>query len=415
MGYFPKILSYLFIFFIVIFQINAQKIKLGIDVLVENDFSILKNKKIGLLTNQSGRNSKGVLTAEILAKTDKLKLKYIFVPEHGLFGDIPAGKKVGDESYCGVQVISLYGENKSPSKKHLNGLDALVVDIQDIGIRSYTFLSSVYYFIKSAAENQIPVYILDRPNPLGGNVVDGNVLEPNKTSFVGIIPIPYVHGMTLGEISQMIVKEGWLGKNKQGKKLKAHIEIIPMQGWAREMCYEQTGLMWFPTSPHIPTIDAIRGAALVGIFGELGIFNIGIGTTLPFQYIGAPEFNSDSVLKVLENYSFEGVSFFKARFRPFYAKFKDQHCDGLIFKFECNQNFLPMKFGAQLIAAIKSVHPEFFNKTNVSNRSKEMFNKVTGTDEYFNSLFQDNDFSFISLYNKNLEQFLKIRNKYLIY
>lgn len=415
MNHNSKILFFFLIFFISIYQINAEKIKLGIDVLIENDFLPLKNKKIGLLTNQSGRNSDGVLTAEILAKTDKLKLKYIFVPEHGLFGDLPAGKKVTDEHYMGVPVISLYGEIKFPNKKYLNGLDALVVDIQDIGIRSYTFLSSVYYFIKSAAENQLPVYILDRPNPLGGNIVDGNVLEQNKTSFVGIIPIPYIHGMTLGEISQMIVKEGWLGKNKQGKKLKAYVEIIQMQGWTRDMCFEQTGLMWFPTSPHIPTVEAIRGAALIGIFGELGIFNIGIGTTLPFQYVGAPEFNTDSVLAVISNYTFEGIRFFKARFRPFYAKYKDQACEGLLIKFDCNQNFLPMKYGSQLIAAIKQVHPEFFNKTNISPRAKDMFIKVTGTEEYFESLFQDNNYSFILLQNKNLEQFLKIRNKYLLY
>lgn len=411
MSQFIKILLFLF----AVNFIYAANIRLGIDVLIENDFAPLRNKKIGLLTNQSGRNSEGVLTAEILAKTDKLKLKYIFVPEHGLFGDFPAGKKVGDDLFLGIPVISMYGENRNVNPKMLKELDAIVVDIQDIGIRSYTFLSTTYYLIKSAAEANKPVYVLDRPNPLGGNIVDGNILEEDKISFVGIITIPYVHGMTLGELAKMMVGESWLGKNKKGKTIKAQIEIIQMKGWQRDMCFEDTGLMWFPTSPHIPTVDAIRGAAVVGIFGELGLLNNGIGTTLPFQYIGAPGLKIDEILNELNKFNFEGIKFYKTRFRPFYTKFKDQTCDGLLIKFNCSQNFLPMKYGAQLIAAIKLVHPELFNKAEVSTKAKEMFIKVTGTEFYFNSLFSTNDFEFIKYHTHGLEEFLQKRQKYLLY
>ncbi|MEJ5244700.1 MAG: DUF1343 domain-containing protein [Bacteroidota bacterium] len=402
-------------FLLPITSLFSANISLGIDVLVENHFAPLQKKKIGLLTNQSGRDSKGTLTAEILTKTDKLSLKYIFVPEHGLWGNLPAGQKVSDASFNGIPVISLYGEKRTPNLKYIKEVDALVVDIQDIGIRSYTYISTVFYFIKAAAEAHKPVYVLDRPNPINGVTIDGNVLEDDKTSFVGIMPIPYIHGMTIGEIAKMIVGEGWLGSDKKGKKLKTQVEVIEMKGWKREMCFEDTGLMWFPTSPHIPAIDAIRGAALVGIFGELGILNIGIGTTLPFQYIGSPNFKTDEVLNELNKHSFEGVSFFKAQFRPFYGKFKEQTCEGILFKFTCNENFYPMKFGAILISAIKSVHPELFNKSDIPNKTKEMFIKVTGTEDYFNSLFSPNDFSYIRLCSRGIEQFNKIRNKYLLY
>lgn len=411
MQFFLKILFFL----LPAASIISANISLGIDVLVENNFAPLQKKKIGLLTNQSGRNSKGILTAEIMSKTDKLNLKYIFVPEHGLWGNLPAGQKVSDAIFNGIPVISLYGDKRTPNLKHIKELDALVVDIQDIGIRSYTYISTMYYFIKAAAEAQKPVFILDRPNPINGVTIDGNVLEEDKKSFVGIMPIPYIHGMTIGELAKMMVGEGWLGSDKKGKKLKTQVEVIQMKGWKREMCFEDTGLMWFPTSPHIPTVDAIRGAALVGIFGELGILNIGIGTTLPFQYIGSPDFKAEEVLNELNKYNFDGISFFRAQFRPFYAKFKEQTCEGIIFKFNCNQNYSPMKYGALLISAVKTVHPELFNKADIPNKTKDMFIKVTGTDDYFNSLFSPNDFSYISLCSRGIEQFKIIRNKYLLY
>ncbi len=411
MQFFLKILFFL----LPTASIISANISLGIDVLVENNFAPLQKKKIGLLTNQSGRNSNGILTAEIFSKTDKLALKYIFVPEHGLWGNLPAGQKVSDANFNGVPVISLYGDKRSPNLKYIKELDALVVDIQDIGIRSYTYISTMYYFIKTAAEAHKPVYILDRPNPINGVTIDGNVLEEDKKSFVGILPIPYIHGMTIGELAKMMVGEGWLGSNKKGEKIKAQVEVIQMKGWKREMCFEDTGLMWFPTSPHIPTVDAIRGAALVGIFGELGILNIGIGTTLPFQYIGSPDFKADEVLKELNIYKFDGISFFRAQFRPLYAKFKEQTCEGILFKFTCNENYSPMKYGALLISAIKTVHPELFNKAEIPNKTKEMFIKVTGTDTYFNSLFSPDDFSYISLCSHGIEHFNKIRNKYLLY
>jgi uncharacterized protein YbbC (DUF1343 family) len=274
----------------------------------------------------------------------------------------------------------------------------------------------MYYLIKAAAEHNKPVYILDRPNPIGGNVVDGNVLEKGRESFVGIVPIPYLHGCTFGELANMIVGESWLGKNKKGKALKANVHVIKMQNWTREMAFEDTGLTWFPTSPHIPSVDAARGAAVLGIFGELGIINIGIGTTLPFQYVGSPKFKADAVISDLQSVNgLYGVSFFRARFKPFYAKYNNELCEGLILKFNNNSKFMPYKVGAILFQIIKKHHPEIFKKSAISKNSKDMFIKVTGTETYFEQLFDENNIDFASISERGLEKFRAIRKKYLIY
>jgi len=392
-----------------------SRTKLGIDIVIDSDFAQFKSKKVGLLTNQSGRTSDGRLTAEVFAERKDLDLVAIFVPEHGLFGAVPAGDKIDDENYLGVPVYSLYGRARDPHPQQIAKCDVIVIDIQDIGIRSYTFLSTMYYVIKASAEQNKPVYILDRPNPLGGNIVDGNVLEKGKESFVGIIPISYIHGCTFGELANMINEEIWLGKSKSGKNLKANINIIKMQNWKRSMAFEHTGLTWFPTSPHIPSVDAIRGAAILGIFGELGFINIGIGTTLPFQYIGSPKFPTDLVLKELQGGSFDGVSLYKTRYKPFYAKYSNEFCEGLLLRFYHNDNFLPYQTGAKIFLAIKKHYPQIFLSNRIGNNAKDMFNKVTGTERYFNCLFSYDSKDLISIATHNLNQFKKIRQKYLLY
>lgn len=412
-----RIISYILFFFIAfIISANAAKIKLGIDVLIESNFEQFKGKKVGLLTNQSGRTSDGTLSAEVMIKSSACNLVAIFVPEHGLYGAIPAGAKVDNETFMNVPVYSLYGTSRTPNPKHFQNIDLIAVDIQDIGVRSYTYLSTMFYMIKAAAEHNIPIYILDRPNPLSGNVVDGNVLEKGRESFVGIIKVPYVHGCTFGELAKMIVGEGWLGKTKKGKNIKADVNVIRMQNWSRDMTFEDTELMWFPTSPHIPTVDAVRGAAALGIFGELGIINIGIGTTLPFQYVGSPKFKADEVFNDLQNINNAyGISFFKSQFKPFYAKYNNELCQGLLLKFNRDYPFMPYKAGALLFQVIKKHHPELFKKTNLAKNSKDMFIKVTGTDDYFDQLFEDDNSDFINLYDRGIAKFKSMRKKYLLY
>ncbi len=409
-----KSVPYIFILLFSFCTLQSQT-KLGIDVVIESNFSQFKGKKIGLLTNQSGRTGDGRLTAEVFAMQNDLDLVAIFVPEHGLFGAVLAGEKIDDENYLGIPVYSLYGRARDPHPQQIAKCDVIVIDIQDIGIRSYTFLSTMFYVIKASAEQNKPVFILDRPNPIGGNIVDGNVLEKGKESFVGIVPISYIHGCTFGELANMINEENWLGKNKSGKQIKADITVVKMQNWKRSMAFEHTGLTWFPTSPHIPSVDAIRGAAILGIFGELGFINIGIGTTLPFQYIGSPKFPTDLVLKELNGGSFDGVTLHKARYKPFYAKYNNEYCEGLLLRFHHNENFLPYQTGAKIFLAIKKHYPQIFIPNRIGNNAKDMFNKVTGNEKYFESLFSKDSKNLLSIATNNLEQFKKMRKKYLLY
>ncbi|MDQ1266743.1 MAG: hypothetical protein QG635_1895, partial [Bacteroidota bacterium] len=372
-------------------EIQAQtdkrpKVKLGIDVLEETNFRRLHGKKVALLTNNTGRDSKGELSAEILSKTDKLKLTAIFVPEHGFHTTIPAGDNVDDSDMFGIPIISLYGKNKAPGKEIMDLCDAVVVDLQEIGCRSYTYCSTLFYVMKSCAEYGKEIIVLDRPNPLGGKIVDGNIVEKGRESYVGIIPTAYLHGCTIGELAAMIAGEGWMGVKK-----KCKLAIVKMQGWHRSMTWIETGLTWIPTSPHIPSPEAAMGYATIGIFGELGIFSIGIGTTLPFQYLGSPDLDIDAIYKEFEKIKTKGMKLFPVKYRPFYGLYSGRDCSGFLLKFDYGAKSEPYTAGVSLALAIRKVHPFLFNKKNIADNSINMFKKVTGSAALFDALTQSAD------------------------
>ena len=418
----------LFIFFILILlnfgcskaaTTNDHTIQLGIDILVSSNFESIYNKNVGLFTNFSGRNSDGILTAEIMAKQSLFKLKYFFTPEHGFYGENHAGEKVENYKVFDIPVISLYGSSRRPDINLLKELDVVVVDIQDIGIRSYTFLSSVNYLISECAEANVQVIILDRPNPIGGNIVDGLVTEKGNENFLSLIPVPYIHGMTLGELAVMMNEEGWL-KNRHNKVVKCkNLSVIKMNGWKRNMCWEDCNLFLFPTSPQIPTPDAIRGAAMLGIFGELSLFSIGIGTSLPFQYLGTPNLKIEDIYNELDEEVLNGILIQYSHFKPFYGKFPNMNCKGFIFKFpktEFIDNFKPFTSGIKIMLAVRKVHPEIFKSNMVETSKKIMFEKVTGSNILFEQFFSDcTDEKILKTANKGVLEFLKVRKKYLIY
>lgn len=394
---------------------GKQNILLGIDKITTEKYNLLKGKKVGLFTNFSGRTAKGILTAEVFAKQNVFTLKYLFSPEHGFFGGQHAGEKVDNQEIFGIPVISLYGSSRYPNIDILKELDVIVIDIQDIGIRSYTFLSSVNYMLAACAEAGIPAIVLDRPNPIGGNIVDGAVTQAGFESFMSLLPVPYIHGLTLGEISKMMNEEGWL-KTKSGRIVKCNLTIIKMEGWRREMRWEDCGLLWFPTSPQIPTPDAIRGAAMLGIFGELGILNIGIGTSLPFQYIGMPGLKVDTIYKQLQDISDNGVLIQQAHFKPFYGRFAATNCQGFILRFPNSDIFKPYTSGVKIMLAIRKVHEELFELDKIDKSKKEMFIKVTGGEELFTRLFIGaSDSDVLAAAQLGLPEFMMLRKKYLIY
>lgn len=275
---------------------SAQKIQLGIDVLVENNFRQVANKRIGLLTHPAGVNRFGRSTIDILYRAKNTRLVALFGPEHGIYGDEKANKPIPNriDSRTGLPVYSLYGKYRWPSDAMLKGLDAMVIDLQDIGVRSYTYVSCMIRTMESCFANGIEVIVLDRPNPLGGLKVDGPPLDPEWRSYVGDIFTPYVHGLTIAEIAYIARNtKGWLRPEKVDSRQlrRAHLTLVPMRGWKRSMLWTDTGLKWIPTSPYIQNLSAVLGYSMVGLGAQEGDFSHGIGTPYPFRllrYKGKP-------------------------------------------------------------------------------------------------------------------------------
>lgn len=400
------IISSLAFLFISISPLHSQNIKLGIDVLMGDEIGVVLNKRLALFTNQSGINAKGVPTAELLSKDHRVDLRKIFVPEHGYYTTIPAGEPVANDSIFGTPIVSLYGSLKIPNKKILQDIDAVVVDIQDIGVRSYTYISSLLYLIQGCAENNVEVIILDRPNPLGGLVVDGNLPEKKFKSFVSLVPTTYIHGCTIGEIAMMINGELWTESKKQ-----CNLTVVTMEGWERWMAWEDTGLMWIPTSPHIPTANSVRGIATLGTIGELGVVSIGIGTTSPFGYIGSPFLKLENM-----RVDYEGIYLQHTYYRPFYGMYSGKDVEGYYLKFNLSNHLKPYTTGLLILRELVKNNPTMLAENNLKTESKDMFNKVTGTDKILN-VIQSNlpEEMIVTLANEGLIEFLNIRKKYLLY
>ena len=274
-------LGRLLLFVALLSQAAFGAVQLGIDVLAAENFAPLAGKRVGLVTNQTGVNSSGTKTRLVLKKNTNLVALY--APEHGIDGVIGAGKYVSTrkDSLTGLTIHSLYGPTRQPTAAMLKGIDVLVYDMQDIGVRSYTYISTMAKCLDACAENGVEFMVLDRPNPLGGNRIEGPGIESKWISFVGQLPVPYIHGMTAGELAKMAKAKGWAGGN-------CKLTVIPMRGWSRGMCWTDTGLRWVQTSPNIPKPSSIVGYAATSIFGSLSGsgFDVGIGTGNPFENCG---------------------------------------------------------------------------------------------------------------------------------
>lgn len=291
---------------------GRARVKTGADVLVETNFEALAGRRVGLVTNQTGLVG-GEHLADVLNREKDVTLAAILGPEHGFRGRVEAGLAVKDgvDPATGVQVFSLYGKTRKPTRTMLRNLDVLVFDIQDIGARFYTYISTMGLAMQAAAEAGIPFVVLDRPNPLDGNTVSGHMLEPRYTSFVGQYPIPILHGMSVGEFALMIKGERWL----KGLE-KLDLQVIQMQGWRRGMRWPETGLRWIATSPNIPTFNSSLVYPGVGIVGETQLVNEGRGTPEPFTMIGAPWLNAKRLAKRLNTVGLGGVQFEATRYTP---------------------------------------------------------------------------------------------------
>ena len=279
-------------------------VQLGIDVLEADGFRALSGGvRCGLVTHPAGVSADGRRTIDILARAPGVRLVKLFGPEHGIDGKAAAEVAIGTmrDARTGLPAYSLYGKTRRPTPEMLEGLDVMVIDLQDIGSRSYTYVSCMRYVIEAcfSAPRPIRVVVLDRPNPLGGEKVDGPGLDPRWKSYVGAYPMPYVHGLTIGEIARWAVSQPGILDLDDAVRRRGVLQVVPMRGWRREMTWIHTGLNWIPTSPRIPTPQAALGYSMVGLGCQLGDFRHGHGDQFPFRFVSYPRRRADDLVAAL--------------------------------------------------------------------------------------------------------------------
>lgn len=364
----------------------AAPVIVGIDVLLEGpNKQLLKNKRVGIITNHTAINRDMVPTAELL-KQRAGDLGYevvaLFAPEHGITGVGHASDKIEDDvGTDGIPIYSLHGKTRRPTDEMLKNVDLLLYDIQDIGSRSYTYISTLFYAMEEAAKRKIPVIVADRPNPINGITIDGPMLEDKWRSFVGYVNVPYCHGMTVGELAQFFNQE---------YKVGCELHIVPMQGWKRSMSFQDTGLPWIPTSPNIPEGTTPWYYPSTGFLGELQLVNIGIGYTLPFKVVGAPWIIGAQLANQLNQQNLPGVAFFPFYFKPYFGRFSAQDCEGILLAVTNTKTYRPVETQYAVIGLLKSLYPsQFAEALEASKDRKEMFCKVNGTDRVYNIMMKE--------------------------
>ena len=393
-------------------------VKTGIEVLRDRGFEGLKGKRVGLVTNPSGVDRFMNSTVDILFNAPDVKLVALYGPEHGVRGDVYAGGHVTDtrDEATGLPVYSIYGATRKPTPEMLEGIDVMVYDIQDVGVRSYTFISTLGLVMEACGEKGIEVMVLDRPNPLDGNKIEGCVVEPGFFSFVSQYKIPYVYGLTVGELAMMLNEEG-MNRGQKGDQTPAscRLTVVPMEGWTRDMLYEDTGLPWVLPSPNIPSKDTPMYYAASGICGELyGFMNIGVGYTLPFQVFGAVWLDPEKLKARLESYSLPGVSFRTIYFKPFSGSQSGKLVKGVQYFFTDYAEARMTETQFYVMQAVAELYPDKKAFEVISGYG--LFDKVCGTD-YVRKEFQKRyQFSDIRDYwRKDEEAFRELSQRYHIY
>lgn len=362
--------------------ISRAVVKPGVEVLRERGFSGLEGRRVGLVTNPSGVDRYLKSTIDILFEAPEVNLVALYGPEHGVRGDVYAGDKIADsrDEATGLPVYSLYGSTRKPTPEMLEGIDVMVYDIQDVGARSYTFISTLGLVMEACAAKDIEVMVLDRPNPLGGNKIEGCYVEQPFNSFVSQYRIPYVYGLTVGELAVLINEEG-LNRGQKGDQepVKCRLTVVPMEGWTRDMLYEDTGLPWVLPSPNIPFKESPMYYASSGIMGELyGFMNIGIGYTLPFQIFGALWLDPEKLKERLESYELPGISFRTIWYKPYFGSLAGKLVKGLQFFFTDYEKARLTDTQFYVMQAVAELYPDKKAFQIISGYG--LFDKVCGTD-----------------------------------
>lgn len=389
------------------------RVKPGIETLRDSGFEALKGKRVGLITNPTGIDNSFNATIDILDQAEGVELVALFAPEHGVRGDITAGATVGNSTdpSTGVKVYSLYGATKKPTPAMLDGIDALVYDIQDNGCRSYTFISTMAMAMEQCARLGKEFVVLDRPNPLGGNKVEGLCTDPDDISFVGYLPIPYIYGLTPGELARMIVGEKML---KSDKPLK--LTVIPMDGWERDMLFEDTAMPWVLPSPHLPTPQTAIFYPATGIAGELDYLSIGVGYTLPFRTFAAPWIDAAKLTEKLNSMEIPGVAFRPIHYKPYYGFKRGENLQGVEL-YVTDYDTAPLTLVQfYVMEALADLYPAHKALAETPVKRLSMFDKVTGSKKVRPAFFKNYKVAdLLPLWNRDLDSFKATKAKYHLY
>ena len=330
---------------------RAGRVQTGLDVLESQKFAPLRGKHIGIITNHTGLDSQGKSTIELLAHAPGVQVVAIFSPEHGLGGTLDERLSSNKDPSTGLQVFSLYGETLRPTDEMLKGVDALVFDIQDAGVRFYTYTVTMAYAMEEAAKRNIAFYVLDRPNPLGGEIVEGPMLDPDKTDFVGYYPIPVRYGLTIGELAQFFNSEN---------HIKADLHVIALKGWHRNYFFESTGTRWIPPSPNLRTLKGSIVYPGLEILQNAGV-SVGRGTEAPFEEFGAPWMDGDKVASALNAAHLPGLIFVTQPFIPVSGLYAGRRCGGVGIRVGDRTAVRSMWMGLEIATLLQKMYPRDFD------------------------------------------------------
>lgn len=408
-----KTIIVLFVLCTVFANTYAQKItiKTGIEVLKDQKFKILEGKRVGLITNPTGVDNSMKSTIDILNEAPNVDLVALFAPEHGVRGDAHAGDHVDNvtDPKTGLPVYSLHGKTRVPTPEMLEGIDVLVYDIQDIGCRSFTYISTMGLAMQAAAEQGIEFVVLDRPNPLGGIKVEGGLVEDGFISFVSQFKIPYVYGLTCGELALLLNGENMLKK-------QCKLQVVKMKSWKRKMRYEETGLQWIPSSPHIPQPISAIFYPVSGILGELGYMSIGVGYTIPFQMFAAEWIKAEDLAASLNNLHLPGLYFRPMYLKPFYSVGQGKQLEGVqVFIMDYEKARLS-EIQFYVMQEVASLYPDKAVFDNANDKRFRMFDQVAGSDYVRLNFAKRNKFADISgFWDDAVAPFRQLSKKYYLY
>lgn len=391
----------------------GAQVKPGIEVLRDNGFASLQGKRVGLITNPTGVDNNLVSTVDILANAPGVKLVGLYAPEHGVRGDVHAGDKVDGsvDKATGVPVYSIYGKTLKPTPEMLKDVDVLIYDIQDNGCRSYTFISTMGKAMEACAEQGKKFMVLDRPNPISGNKIEGNLVEDSCYSFVSQFPIPYIYGLTPGELARYLNEEGLIGKGD-----KVDLEVVPMEGYTRDMDFRSTGMPWVLPSPHMPVPESCFYYPASGILGELYQISIGVGYTEPFKLFCATWINAEDLAKKLNDRDIPGVRFRPIHIKPFYSTGKGENLGG-VETYITDVDKVPLSLiQFYVMDQLAQDYPQGRLFDTATQARKNMFDKVVGSKNIrpmFTKRYKVADIE--QYWNKDNESFRAKSSKYHLY